>query len=59
MAFDDHLDYMHLDPSLHVHNTFLNRYSNFVPISLLVTLELVKFFQAMFISYDANMYDMN
>jgi len=32
-------------------------YRNFVPISLLVTLELVKFLQAMFISYDADMYD--
>jgi phospholipid-transporting ATPase len=32
-------------------------YRNFVPISLLVTLEMVKFFQASFMSYDINMYD--
>lgn len=30
---------------------------NFVPISLLVTLELVKFLQAIFISWDKHMID--
>lgn len=31
-------------------------FSNFVPISLLVTLEMVKFIQAMFISWDLDLY---
>lgn len=31
--------------------------SNFVPISLMVTLELVKFFQALFIQWDIDIYD--
>ena len=35
----------------------INIYSNFVPISLIVTLEMVKFFQAMFIQYDISIYD--
>lgn len=30
---------------------------NIVPISLMVTLEVVKFFQAMMISWDVEMYD--
>lgn len=30
---------------------------NFVPISLVVSLELVKFFQGMFIEYDTTIYD--
>jgi len=29
----------------------------FIPISLVVTLEIIKFFQAMFISWDASIYD--
>jgi phospholipid-transporting ATPase len=37
--------------------TWILLFTNFVPISLLVTLELVKFLQAMFIAYDADMYD--
>jgi len=32
-------------------------FCNFVPISLLVTLEMVKFFQGMFMDCDADMYD--
>jgi phospholipid-transporting ATPase len=32
-------------------------FTNFVPISLLVTLELVKFFQAWFIQEDATIFD--
>ena len=32
-------------------------YSNFVPISLLVTLEMVKFFQGSFMDYDEHMFD--
>ena len=32
-------------------------FSNFVPISLLVTLEMVKFFQGSFMEYDADMFD--
>jgi P-type E1-E2 ATPase len=38
--------------------TLVNIYRNFVPISLLVTLEVVKFLQAIFISFDINMVDM-
>ena len=34
-------------------------FANFVPISLTVSLELVKFWQAMFMNRDANMYDMD
>ena len=30
-------------------------FTNFVPISLLVTLEMVKFFQAILIAFDKNM----
>ena len=37
--------------------TFLILYNNLVPISLLVTLEVVKFVQALFISNDQDMYD--
>ena len=36
----------------------LTPYSNFVPISLIVTMEVVKFFQAQFIQWDAEIYDM-
>ena len=31
--------------------------TNFVPISLLVTLEMVKFFQGIFMQMDVSMYD--
>lgn len=31
-------------------------FTNFVPISLIVTLEMVKFFQAIFVGWDINMY---
>lgn len=37
--------------------TWILLFTNMVPISLLVTLEIVKFFQAMFISWDADIYD--
>jgi phospholipid-transporting ATPase len=37
--------------------TWLLMFSDFVPISLLVTLEFIKFFQAIFITYDANIFD--
>ena len=58
MAPDGNKEYWYLDSFIYV-STFISLiiYSNFVPISLLVTLELVKFLQAMFISYDADMYD--
>lgn len=36
---------------------FNNKNSNFVPISLLVTLEVVKFMQAIFIEYDVRIFD--
>jgi phospholipid-transporting ATPase len=32
-------------------------FANFVPISLIVTLEMVKFFQAIFMTLDLDMYD--
>jgi len=38
-------------------NLFYSFYSNFVPISLLVTLEMVKFFQGSFMQYDVEMFD--
>ena len=31
--------------------------TNFVPISLLVTMETIKFFQAMFMEWDIDMFD--
>ncbi len=31
-------------------------FTNFVPISLLLTLEMVKYFQGMFISWDIDLY---
>ena len=34
-------------------------YRNFVPISLIVTLEIVKFWQGTFMSWDLHMYDAN
>lgn len=34
-------------------------FSNFVPISLLLTLEIVKLCQGIFISWDASMFDVN
>jgi magnesium-transporting ATPase (P-type) len=34
-----------------------NLFRNFVPISLLLTLEIVKLFQAIFISWDHTMFD--
>lgn len=37
--------------------TWILIFTNFVPISLMVTLELVKFWQAMFMSSDYMMYD--
>lgn len=37
--------------------TWILIFTNFVPISLMVTLELVKFWQAMFMASDATMYD--
>ena len=54
-------DNRHLDPHLHVSiifkasNNFL--FSNFVPISLIVTLEIVKFWQGTFMGFDLLMYD--
>lgn len=36
---------------------FLLFIRNFVPISLIVTMEVVKFFQAQFIQWDAEVYD--
>ena len=46
----------YLDFNLHVRLTF-NLGRNMIPISLMVTLEVVKFFQAVFISWDWMIYD--
>ena len=37
--------------------TWILIFTNFVPISLIVTLEIVKFWQGTFMSWDTNMYD--
>lgn len=37
--------------------TWILLFTNMVPISLLVSLEIVKFFQAMFISWDVDIFD--
>lgn len=37
--------------------TWILMYTNLVPISLMVSLELVKFFQAIFMAWDPDMYD--
>ena len=37
--------------------TWILLFTNMVPISLLVTLEIVKFFQAVFIKWDWEIYD--
>jgi phospholipid-transporting ATPase len=37
--------------------TWVLIFTNFVPISLLVTLEIVHFFHALFMSYDVMMFD--
>lgn len=37
--------------------TFIILYNNLIPISLIVTLEVIKFLQAYFINYDQDMYD--
>jgi len=41
---------------LQAFGTWILLFTNMVPISLMVTLELVKFFQAMFIMWDADIY---
>jgi len=37
--------------------TWILIFTNFVPISLIVTLEIVKFWQGTFMGFDVNMYD--
>ena len=37
--------------------TWILIFTNFVPISLIVTLEIVKFWQGSFMGFDVNMYD--
>jgi len=37
--------------------TWILLFVNLVPISLIISLELVKYFQAMFMAYDHSMYD--
>ena len=37
--------------------TWILLFTNMVPISLLVSVEIVKFFQALFIGWDINIYD--
>ncbi|XP_064637664.1 probable phospholipid-transporting ATPase IA isoform X4 [Lineus longissimus] len=53
LAFDE------LEPSNFGYNllTFIILFNNLIPISLQVTLEVVKFIQAIFINWDSDMYD--
>lgn len=44
-------------PFLQLIGTWILLLTNFVPISLVVSLELVKLWQAMFMQYDMSMYD--
>ncbi|KAJ8297759.1 hypothetical protein KUTeg_024290 [Tegillarca granosa] len=55
---DWYLGYDALPPSNFGYNflTFIILYNNLIPISLLVTLEVVKFIQAIFINWDLDMY---
>lgn len=39
--------------------TWILIFTNLVPISLLVTMGMVKYIQGMFISWDVNLYDRN
>lgn len=41
---------------VHTFFTWMLLFSNYVPISLIVTLEVVKFLQAIFISWDIEIY---
>ena len=51
-------NYLHMGAHIHVSLSFSNMiFSNFVPISLLVTLEIVHFFHALFMGYDVMMFD--
>lgn len=60
LVFNDSKTDWHLDTHIHVRLFIISLiHSNFVPISLLVTLEVVKFFQAQFISNDTTMFDEN
>ncbi|KAK2169777.1 hypothetical protein LSH36_7g16091 [Paralvinella palmiformis] len=53
-----YLGYREMDPSNFGYNflTFIILYNNLIPISLQVTLEIVKFTQAIFINWDRDMY---
>ena len=51
-------DYLYMGAYIHVSLSSSNiMFSNFVPISLLVTLEIVHFFHAIFMGYDVMMFD--
>lgn len=56
---DWYLGYKDLPPSNFGYNflTFIILFNNLIPISLQVTLEVVKFIQAIFINWDLDMYD--
>ena len=41
-----------------IFGTWILIFTNLVPISLLVTMEMIKFIQGMFISWDVNLYDL-
>lgn len=53
-----YLGFQELEPSNFGYNflTFIILYNNLIPISLQVTLEIVKFMQAIFINWDQDMY---
>lgn len=44
---------------VHTVGTWVIIFTNLVPVSLLITLDMVKFFQSKFISWDVNIYDNN
>ena len=60
-----HLEDRNMDPDFYVSKIELCHlikllfvcYRNFVPISLIVTLEIVKYWQGMFMSWDVEMFD--
>lgn len=55
---DDWMWYTYLGVFFKVFCTWVLLFTNMVPISLLVTVEIVKFAQAIFIGWDINIYDM-
>ena len=57
LAQDDWNTMLYIKVWLTSLGTWIILFTNMVPISLLVSLELVKYWQALFISWDINLYD--